>query len=90
MKKFKSVEQKIEEPKDPNRMYSIEDKNEILRLFKVAIASSSDVDSIYNLYRKYIAAGARYPSTSCNCKGSVSHYWREIADFYSSNGSKFE
>jgi hypothetical protein len=75
---------------DPNRMYSLEDKNEIMRLFKIVNASQSDIDSIHSLYKKYIKSNARPPSTSCNCKGSVSHYWGEIKDFWSKNGHLFE
>lgn len=90
--KGKKVIQEAKEPVvlDPNRLYSIEDRNEIMRLFKVAIASGSDIDSIYSLYKKYIKAGARPPVTNCNCRGSLSHYWKEIQDFWSKNGHLFE
>ena len=86
MKKTK----KTEEVKDPNRLHSEEDKLEILRLFKVAIATGDDINSIHNLYKKYIKPNARPPITNCRCKGSLSHYWKEISDYWTNNGNKFE
>jgi hypothetical protein len=80
----------IKVQKDPNRLYSIEDKVEILRLAKVANASQVDMDSIYSLYKKYINDKAGMYRTNCNCSNSISKYWSTLLQFYSDNGGKFE
>lgn len=75
---------------DPNRMFSIDDKNEILRLFKVSVATQGDMDSIYHLYKKYINSNAAMYQINCRCKTSISAYYQELLEFYSQNGNKFE
>lgn len=82
--------QQIEQPLDPNRMWSNIDKQEIMRLFKVAIATQKDMDSIYHLFKKYVNPNARMYVTNCNCGGSINQYWRSLLTFYSDNSQKFE
>lgn len=87
MKKKQQVEI---DPIDVNRMYSKEDRLEILRLFKVAVATQPDIDSIFKLYKKYVNSGASTYSTNCNCSISISRFYQDLLDWYSKNGDKFE
>ena len=75
---------------DPNRMFSKEDKDEILRLFRVAVATQTDMDSIYHLFKKYINPKAAMYQTNCNCYTSIANYYQLVLNFYSDNGDKFE
>ena len=69
-------------------LISEEDKIEILRLAKVAVATRQDCDSIYHLFKKYINANAGMYRTDCNCYTSISNYWKLLIEFYSENNSK--
>ena len=57
------------------------DCKEILRLRRITIPSGSDMDSIYNLYKKYIDKNASAPIRTCNsCGQSIqNYYWKTIA-----------
>lgn len=70
---------------DPDRMYSVEDQTEILRLYKVAVATQSDMDSIYHLFKKYIRPNAVMYQTNCNCSTSIGAYYQLLLEFYSTN-----
>jgi hypothetical protein len=75
---------------DPNRLYSLEDRTEMLRLFKTAVATQIDMDSIYHLYKKYINPKAVMYQINCKCKTSISSYYQTLLEFYSENQNKFE
>lgn len=70
-------------------MYSKEDQTEILRLAKVAIATQDDIDSIYELFKKYVRPNAAMYQISCNCSTSISKYYQLLLEWYSENNSKF-
>lgn len=70
---------------DPNRMYSVEDQTEILRLYKVVVATQNDMDSIYHLFKKYIRPNATQYQTNCNCSTSIGAYYQLLLDWYSVN-----
>lgn len=70
-------------------MYSKEDQDEILRLCKVAIATQTDMDSIYELLKKYVRPKAAPYIIGCNCQRSIGAYYQELLEWYSKNGSKF-
>lgn len=74
---------------NPNRMFSVEDGQEILRLFRVAVASQQDMDSIYHLYKKYINPKAVMYQINCKCHTSIASYYQGVLDFYSDNADKF-
>lgn len=78
-------EKKVEEVK---YLISNEDKIEIQRLAKVAIASTADCDSIYHLFKKYINPQAAMYRTDCNCYTSIGNYWQLLIEFYSENNNK--
>jgi hypothetical protein len=64
------------------------DRNEIERLAKVVSPLSSDITSIYNLYCKYVKAGAAFPSTNgrcSSCGNSIVKYWRQLLEWYNVN-----
>lgn len=65
-----------------------EDSKEILRLAKVAIASHTDCESIYSLFKKYINPNAAMYRTDCNCYTSISNYWQKLMEFHSQNNGK--
>jgi hypothetical protein len=70
-------------------MYSKQDQNEILRLAKVAVATQHDMDSIYELFKRYIRPNAVMYQTNCNCNTSISAYYQLLIEWYSKNGDKF-
>lgn len=74
---------------DPNRIYSVEDQTEILRLYKVAVATQQDMDSIYHLFRKYIRPNAVMYQTNCNCSTSIGAYYQLLLEFYSTNTNEW-
>jgi hypothetical protein len=70
-------------------MYSVEDQEEILRLFKVGNATQKDMESIYHLLRKYVRPNAAPYILNCNCSQSISAYYHELLNWYSSNTELF-
>jgi hypothetical protein len=74
----------IETPK-----YSLEDREEILRLFKVGNATQVDMDNIYELLKKYVRPGAAPYQRNCNCILSISAYYQALLEWYSSNSDVF-
>ena len=70
-------------------MYSKQDQNEILRLAKVAVATQHDMDSIYELFKRYIRPNAVMYQTNCNCNTSISAYYQLLIEWYSKNADKF-
>lgn len=75
---------------DPNRKFSIDDKNEIIRLFRVAVATQTDMDSIYHLYKKYINEKAVMYQINCKCHTSIANYYQTLLEYYSNNAELFE
>ena len=70
-------------------MYSKDDQDEILRLFKVGNATQHDMDSIYNLLRKYVRPNAAMYILNCNCQQSISAYYQALLEWYAGNADKF-
>ena len=70
-------------------MFNKEDQDEILRLAKVAVATKNDMDSIYELFKKYIRPNAVMYQTNCNCNTSISAYYQLLIEWYSQNANKF-
>ena len=71
-------------------MYSVEDQEEIMRLYKVANASSGDMNSIYTLLKKYVRPNAAPYILNCNCNQSISAYYQVLLEWYSSNKELFD
>lgn len=69
--------------------YSLEDRDEILRLFKVGNATKTDMDNIYELLKKYVRPGAAPYQLNCNCILSISAYYQALLEWYSSNSDVF-
>ena len=70
-------------------MYNKEDQDEILRLFKVGNATQHDMNSIYDLLRKYVRPNAAPYILNCNCQQSISAYYQALLEWYASNADKF-
>lgn len=83
--KKKKVEPIVEDDK-----FSSADRMEILRLFKVAVATHDDLESIFKLYKRYINPGASTYNVNCNCSISISRFYQELLDWYGQNGNKFK
>lgn len=71
------------------KKFSKEDKEEILRLFKVAVATQIDMDSIYHLYKKYINEKAVMYQINCKCNSSIASYYQQLLDYYADNSHLF-
>jgi len=89
MAKQKKETVQVEQVEQKTNLYPMEDRLEIMRLFKVANANQTDIDSIFSLYKKYINPNVKSYTTSCNCNGSISHYWKQLTEWYSENNSLF-
>jgi hypothetical protein len=70
-------------------MFSDEDRQEILRLYRVANASQEDMTSIYELLKKYVRPGAAPYILNCNCQQSISAYYQALLTWYSENSEQF-
>lgn len=70
-------------------MFTKEDQDEILRLAKVAVATQADMDSIYELFKRYIRPNATMYQINCNCNTSIAKYYQLLLEWYSENASKF-
>jgi len=75
--------------KNEVRPYPKEDAIEISRFYKIVNASPSDMNSIYEMYKKYISPNARPYATNCRCRTSISNYYKELMDWFSKNGHLF-
>lgn len=73
-----------------SNLHPKEDADEITRLFRVVRATQSDIDSIFNLYKKYVNPKAATYRTNCNCNSSIAEYWRQLLQWFSDNRSLFE
>lgn len=80
----------VENVLGPDDKFYSGDREEILRLFKVAVASQSDMDSIYRLYKKYIKPNAAMYKTNCTCPTSIGAYYQSLLDWYGENGHQFQ
>jgi len=65
------------------------DQQEILRLYKVAVATKEDMESIYHLLKKYVRPNAAPYILNCNCLQSISAYYNVLLEWYSSNSDLF-
>ena len=72
-----------------NMNYDKKDRDEILRLYKVGNATKEDMDSIYNLLRKYVRPNAAPYILNCNCQQSISAYYQALLEWYSDNADLF-
>jgi hypothetical protein len=70
-------------------IYYKEDQQEILRLFKVGNATKEDMDSIYNLLKKYVRPNAAPYILNCNCQQSISAYYQALLEWYAGNVQLF-
>jgi hypothetical protein len=63
------------------------DNEEILRLLRIISPTGNDMNSIFNLYQKYVDANVRSynPSGCSTCGNSIVRYWRELGMWYEAN-----
>jgi len=53
------------------------------------VATKNDMDSIYELFKRYIRPNAVMYQTNCNCNTSISAYYQLLIEWYSGNANKF-
>lgn len=70
--------------------YDKKDQEEIMRLYKVANATQADMDSIYNLLKKYVRPQAAMYILNCNCQQSISAYYQALLSWYEENKENFD
>lgn len=69
--------------------YDVKDQEEIMRLYKVVNATQEDMDSIYNLLKKYVRPQAPMYILNCNCQQSISAYYQALLEWYGENNENF-
>ncbi len=67
----------------------VNDNTEFLRIAKIVRPTNADIDSIYQLYKRYVDPTARQPTLSgCStCGNSIVSYWRKLMEWYNVNKS---
>lgn len=68
-------------------MENLDDYNEIERLAKVVHPTSTDLDSIWIMYQRYVDPNAMTPNrTGCStCGNSIVNYWRKLMAWWQDN-----
>jgi len=63
------------------------DRNEIIRIHRIISPSGADMESIYQLYKKYVDPNARqYNTNGCQtCGNSIVTYWRNLCNWWRTN-----
>lgn len=63
------------------------DEDELVRICRIISPSVEDMDSIYNLYKKYINPNIDgYKSSGCNtCGNSIVNLWRGLSEWFNVN-----
>ena len=70
--------------------YDKKDEEEIMRLYRVVNANQTDMDSIYNLLKKYVRPGAPMYILNCNCQQSISAYYQALLSWFEENRENFD
>lgn len=82
----KRQEEQVEAPV----LFPKEDRMTIEALKKVTHPTKDQMDTIYELYKKYINPVQPMYRTNCNCAGNiVGLYWR-LLEWFDANTAKFE
>ena len=83
----------VEEPKvntNPDGMWSIADRDAMLRLFKIAALSPQQVNEVVSLYRKYVNPAQPFTMSGCgNCQSTLSMIYSNLRDWYGRNANNF-
>lgn len=83
----KIIKEEIPVDKDPK--YSLEDKQFLSTIFRVAAPTQMQLDHILFLYKKYVNP-TQPPYRSCGaCDGTFMKIFGGLRDFWSQNSSKF-
>jgi hypothetical protein len=70
-------------------MYSIEDKNDILRLQSIEEPTKADMDLTFLLTKKYVRPELVSYTTGCSCSNSITKLYQSLMEWYSVNESLF-
>lgn len=70
-------------------MYSLEDKNEILRLQSIEEPTKNDMDLTFLLAKKYVRPELVSYTTGCSCSNSITKLYQSLMDWYSVNEGLF-
>jgi len=67
-----------------------EEFNELVRLRGVAHANQHDMDSIFNLYKKYINPALASYKVNCQCSNAIHNLYWELLGWFAGNTHTFE
>lgn len=95
MAKKKKEEEPIIEPEvkvntNPDGMWSLSDRDMMLKLFKIAALSPQQVEEVIHLYRKYVNPAQPFTNSNCgNCQSSLSKIYSNLREWYGRNANNF-
>lgn len=72
-----------------SNLYPYKDAEEIRRFYKIVNASPADMESIYEMYKKYVKPNARRFVTNCKCPSSISAYYQNLLEWFNKNSHLF-
>ncbi|NBP57169.1 hypothetical protein EBU71_11680 [bacterium] len=70
-------------------MFTSNDKNEIIRLQSTESPNQQDMDSIFELYKRYINPEIQGYSTGCSCGNSITKLYQGLMGWYLMNEHQF-
>lgn len=70
-------------------MFTIEDRNELNRLQATETPNQQDMDSIFELYKKYINAEVQGYTTGCSCGNSITKLYQGLMGWFLMNEHQF-
>lgn len=71
-------------------MWELQDYNEITRLKAVSNPSKTDMDSCFNLYKKYLDNNIQSYRTDCTCSGSITSIFSLLTQWFELNKVGFK
>jgi hypothetical protein len=64
---------------------NLEDSNEMIRLMTIEEPTKEDMDSTFNLYKKYINPGLESYRTGCGCGNAIERLFDILKGWYITN-----
>lgn len=66
-------------------MMNLEDSNEMMRLMSIEEPTKEDMDSTFNLYKKYIDPNLHGYRTGCGCGNAIERLFSILKEWYITN-----
>ena len=70
-------------------MFTIDDRNELNRLQSTETPNQQDMDSIFELYKKYINPDVQGYTTGCSCGNSITKLYQGLMGWFLMNENQF-